>query len=62
MLYTFDHSDATSTRTTQYFEMLGNRGVYHDGWIACTAPAGPPWDPNAPDVDPITVFESGRTS
>jgi arylsulfatase len=57
MVYTFDHPDAPSTRTTQYFEMLGNRGVYHDGWIACTTPAGPPWDPGAPDVDPITGYK-----
>jgi arylsulfatase len=57
MLYSFDDQDAPSTRTTQYFEMLGNRGVYHDGWIACTTPAGPPWDPNAPDVDPITGYK-----
>ena len=22
------------THTTQYFEMFGNRGIYHDGWVA----------------------------
>jgi hypothetical protein len=26
------------TRTTQYFEMLGNRAIYHDGWVACDDP------------------------
>ena len=36
MTYTFDHPDAKETHTTQYFEMFGNRGIYHDGWIACT--------------------------
>jgi arylsulfatase len=36
MAYTFDkkNANAPSTRTTQYFEMFGNRAIYHDGWIA----------------------------
>jgi arylsulfatase len=38
MAYTFDNPKAPSTRRTQYFEMLGMRGLYHDGWVACTAP------------------------
>ena len=29
--------------TTQYFEMVGNRAIYHDGWIAATTPPEPPW-------------------
>ncbi|PYK53187.1 MAG: arylsulfatase [Verrucomicrobia bacterium] len=36
MVYTFDNPKAKETHTTQYFEMFGNRGIYHDGWIACT--------------------------
>jgi len=46
MLYTFDQANAKapSRRTTQYFEMAGNRGIYHDGWIANTTPFAPPWD------------------
>jgi len=36
MLYTFDDPAAAGRRTTQYFEMFGNRGIYHDGWVACT--------------------------
>ena len=28
---------------TQYFEMVGNRAIYHDGWIAATTPPAPPW-------------------
>jgi hypothetical protein len=37
MAYTFDktNANAPSTRTTQYFEMFANRGIYHDGWYAC---------------------------
>ncbi len=46
MAYTFDKAGASkpSTRTTQYFEMVGNRGIYHDGWMANTTPFAPPWD------------------
>ena len=45
MAYTFDkaNANAPSTRTTQYFEMFANRAIYHDGWIAATTPAAPPW-------------------
>jgi arylsulfatase A-like enzyme len=45
MAYTFDKANAKapSTRTTQYFEMMGNRAIYHDGWIAATTPPQPPW-------------------
>jgi arylsulfatase A-like enzyme len=57
MVYTFDHKDAPSTRRTQYFEMLGNRGIYHDGWIAATTPPTPPWSPSAADVDPIAGYK-----
>ena len=45
MLYTFDkaNANATSKHDTQYFEMVGNRAIYHDGWIAATTPPAPPW-------------------
>lgn len=36
MLYTADDAKAAGRRTTQYFEMFGNRGIYHEGWVACT--------------------------
>ena len=36
MLYTIDDATAKDRRTTQYFEMFGNRGIYHNGWVACT--------------------------
>jgi len=36
MNYTFDDADADDRHTTQYFEMFGNRGIYHDGWTAVT--------------------------
>jgi arylsulfatase len=46
MAYTWDkaNADASSRRTTQYFEMLGNRAIYHDGWVAATTPATLPWE------------------
>jgi arylsulfatase A-like enzyme len=45
MAYTFDkaNANAPSKRDTQYFEMFANRGIYHDGWYACTTPPAPPW-------------------
>jgi arylsulfatase len=46
MVYTFDkaNAEAPTRHTTQYFEMLGNRAIYHDGWLACTTPATLPWE------------------
>jgi arylsulfatase len=43
MMYTFDNPNAPPARRTQYFEMMGNRALYHDGWVACTTPKRPPW-------------------
>ena len=45
MGYTFDkaNANAPSKRDTQYFEMVGNRAIYHDGWIAATTPPAAPW-------------------
>jgi arylsulfatase len=44
MAYTFDNAKAPSKHTTQYFEMFGNRAIYHDGWVAATTPGVAPWD------------------
>ena len=43
--YTFDkaNANAPSAHTTQYFEMMGNRAIYHDGWMASTTPPEGPW-------------------
>lgn len=45
MAYSFDDGVAPGRRETQYFEMLGNRGIYHKGWTAVTAhnPPIPGW-------------------
>ncbi len=40
---TFDNPDQISPRTQQYFEMVGNRAYYQDGWIASTTPGSLPW-------------------
>ena len=46
MAYTFDqaNADAPTKHRTQYFEMFGNRGIYHDGWYANTQPINAPWN------------------
>jgi arylsulfatase len=36
MLYSFDQADAPERHDLQYFEMFGNRGIYHKGWSAVT--------------------------
>ena len=36
MAYSFDDAAAAERRETQYFEIFGNRGIYHKGWTAVT--------------------------
>ena len=43
MVYTFDDGDGKDEHTTQYFEMFGNRAIYHDGWWARTIHKAP-WE------------------
>ena len=43
MSYTFDDASAKGARTTQYFEMFGNRGIYVDGWYAAARHGRLPW-------------------
>jgi arylsulfatase len=45
MMYTFDkkNESAPSKRKTQYFEMMGDHSIYHEGWIASTKVMRPPW-------------------
>jgi len=58
MAYTFDSANASapSTRQTQYFEMLGNRALYHDGWIAVTPPPQPPWLLGTAPMPPLNEY------
>jgi hypothetical protein len=52
MLATLRDGDAPETHTVQYFEMFGNRGIYHNGWTAVTKHRTP-WltDPPPPFDD-----------
>jgi arylsulfatase len=43
MVYTFDNADVKERHTIQYFEMFGNRAIYHDGWFARTIHKAP-WE------------------
>jgi len=43
MVYSFDQPDAKSPHKTQYFEIFGNRAIYHDGWFAGTLHRAP-WE------------------
>ena len=45
MAYTLppEGKNLPSARKTQYFEILGFRAIYHEGWIASTTPPVPPW-------------------
>lgn len=56
MLYTFDakNAKAPSTHKTQYFEMMGDRAIYHEGWLASTKVMRAPWDMASPAKDPMT--------
>lgn len=59
MAYTFDkaNANAPSKRNTQYFEMFANRGIYHDGWYACTTPPVPTWDMGTKPLPPINEYK-----
>ena len=52
MAYTFDaaNANASSHRTTQYFEMGGTRAIYDNGWVAATAHGLKPWSDEREDV------------
>jgi len=59
MAYTFDkaNANASSKRDTQYFEMFANRGIYHDGWYACTTPPVPTWALGTKPLPPINEYK-----
>ena len=55
--YSFGDAAAAERHTTQYFELMGNRGLYHEGWTAVTKHRTP-WDvvSKAPDFS-LDVWE-----
>jgi arylsulfatase len=61
MTYTWarENANAPSTRKTQYFEIFGNRAIYHDGWMANTVPAVTPWEGirGKPPVDVMNGYK-----
>lgn len=60
MVYTWDeaNADVPTRHTTQYFEMLGNRAIFNDGWVAATVPATLPWElSTATPPDVITGYK-----
>jgi len=60
MVYTWSKANAgvPTRHPTQYFEMLGNRAVYSDGWVAATTPVTLPWElSSAPPPDVITGYK-----
>jgi arylsulfatase A-like enzyme len=58
LVYTFDNATAPETHTTQYFEIIANRAIYKDGWMACTTPKNLPWQGKpVPSEDPINDYK-----
>ena len=67
MMYTFDkaNADAPSRHHTQYFEMMGDHAIYHDGWIASTKVQRPPWQvvgavSQDPSNFPYELYDLGK--
>ncbi len=60
MTYSFDQADAPERHETQYFEILGNRGIYHKGWTAVTAhgPPVPDWPRRGLDDDRWELYDT----
>ncbi|MCB1290821.1 arylsulfatase [Mycolicibacterium sp.] len=56
MLGTLRESSAPESHLVQYFEIMGNRGIYHEGWTACTKHRTP-WLPDAPPSFDADVWE-----
>jgi arylsulfatase len=52
MLYTFREPETPERHDLQYFEMFGNRGIYHQGWSAVTKHRTP-WELGAATVPPF---------
>jgi arylsulfatase len=56
MAPTFDNAKAPETHNLQYFEMMGNRGIYHQGWTAATKHRTP-WKADQPGPFDKDVWE-----
>ncbi|WP_404360984.1 arylsulfatase [Methylotuvimicrobium sp. KM1] len=62
MVYSFDDANAKDRHVSQYFEMFGNRAMYHDGWFARTIHRAP-WErePRRPLVEDIWELYNTRS-
>lgn len=60
MAYTFAGPDEPGRHETQYFEILGNRGIYHNGWTAVTAHKPPVagWPDRAFEEDVWELYDT----
>jgi arylsulfatase len=63
--YTFDSATAPEQKKTQYFDIMGSRGIYHEGWMASTFGPRKPWVAEAVDIskwdpmeDPWQLFNT----
>ncbi|MHC4945100.1 MAG: arylsulfatase [Planctomycetota bacterium] len=45
MVYTFEDAQAKGRKTTQYFDIVTSRGIFHDGWFAAVPGPRKPWVP-----------------
>jgi arylsulfatase len=52
LVYTFDDAKAPTRHPVQYFEMVGNRAIYKDGWMASTTPLRLPCDTSGYEPNP----------
>ncbi|CAE7693105.1 unnamed protein product, partial [Symbiodinium microadriaticum] len=64
MMYTWNNASAVGRKSTQYFEVMGSRGVYKDGWFASVFGPRIPWHQNAtrlkewnPDTDVWELYD-----
>jgi arylsulfatase len=66
LVYSFADARAADRHRTQYFEIFGNRAIYHDGWIASAYHGRPPWRLLLPegqrdfDRDAWELYDLGR--
>jgi arylsulfatase len=61
MLYSFNDAQAKDRHLTQYFEIFGNRAIYHDGWLAGTVHRAP-WEMKVRatlDKDTWELYDTG---
>jgi arylsulfatase A-like enzyme len=56
MKYSFDNAEAPTTKETQYYEMVGTRGIWHKGWKAATEHGPMPVDLGHFDQDRWQLF------